>query len=65
MNKQEMLDLMGLVLREVNEEDRKMARTTYQRRANYILELPNGVEYYCKNGTTKEILGFVRLSMED
>ena len=44
----------GLVLRPVTAEDRAVARTDYQREADYIMEY-KGSEWFSKRGTLKDM----------
>ena len=59
MKKSEYMEKHGLTLRKVEEEDKKLARTDYQRSANYIIN--NGAcEWFSMNGSLRDMMLFVR-----
>ena len=56
MKKSEILRDKGIKLRRVNMTDRKLAKTDYQRNANFIVTTSNGRQFYSKNGSLKDAL---------
>lgn len=56
MKKSEILRDKGIKLRRVNMADRKLAKTDYQRNANFIVTTSNGRQFYSKNGSLKDAL---------
>ena len=59
MTKQEYITKHGLTLRNVTAEDRKAARTDYQRTADYIIS-DGTTEFFSMNGSMKDIRYFVK-----
>lgn len=59
MTKQEYITKNGLTLRNVTAEDRKAARTDYQRTADYIISYGT-TEFFSMNGSMKDIRYFVK-----
>ena len=62
MKKAEVLKQKGIKLRKVTAKDRKNARTTYQRNADYIVITSNKKQYYSTNGSLKDCLTCEKLS---
>lgn len=56
MKKSDVLIKTGIKLRSVTVEDRKQAKTTLQRNANFVITTANGEEYYSKNGSLRDCL---------
>lgn len=56
MKKADVLMKKGIKLRSVTVEDRKQAKTTLQRNANFVITTANGEEYYSKNGSLSDCL---------
>ena len=59
MTKQEYITKNGLTLRKVAAEDRKAAKTDYQRAADYIIS-DGTTEFFSTNGSLKDIMYFVK-----
>lgn len=55
MTKKEFMNKYNINMREVTRKDMEEARTTDQRRSNYIITYHNGVEFYSIKGTLKDI----------
>jgi len=55
MNKKEFMDSYNVSMRGTTKEDMKEARTDYQRNSDYVITYHNGVEWYSKKGTFKDI----------
>ena len=59
MTKKEYIEKHGLTLRKVTAEDRKVARTDYQRTADYIIS-DGTTEFFSTKGSLKDIMYFVK-----
>lgn len=59
MTKQEYMTKNCLTLRKVTADDRKAAKTDYQRTADYIIS-DGTTEFFSKNGSLKDIRYFVK-----
>ena len=58
MKKTDYMERHGLTLRRVTQKDRAVARTDYQRSAEYIIS--NGAcEWFSKNGSLRDMREFV------
>lgn len=60
MTKKEYIEKHGLTLRKVTAEDRKVARTDYQRIADYIIS-KGTMEFFSMNGSMKDLMYFVKV----
>lgn len=65
MKKQEILKQKGIKLRKVTAKDRALARTTYQRNADYIVVTSNKKHYYSTNGSLKDCLECEKISKKN
>lgn len=59
MLKKEYIEKHGIILRKVTAEDRKAARTDYQRTADYIIS-DGTTEFFSTKGNLKDIMYFVK-----
>ena len=59
MLKKEYIEKHGIILRKVTAEDRKAARTDYQRTADYIIS-DGATEFFSTNRSLKDIMYFVK-----
>ena len=59
MTKLEYMERHGLTLRKVTSDDRALARTDYERTADYIISNGAG-EWFSKNGSLCDMQTFVR-----
>ena len=59
MTKKAYIEKHGIIVRKVTAEDRKAARTDYQRTANYIIS-DGTTEFFSTNGSLKDIMYFVK-----
>jgi hypothetical protein len=58
MSKQKYMERHGVTLRHVTDADRQVARTDYQRNAEYIMRYA-GVEWYSKRATLEDAKALV------
>ncbi len=57
MKKSEILKKKGIKVSKVTKRDKDLARTDYQRNANFIVTTSNGRQFYSKNGSLRDALG--------
>lgn len=62
MKKEEILKRKGIKVRKVTAKDKSVARTTYQRNANFIITTSNKTQYFSTNGSLQDCLNCERLS---
>lgn len=59
MTKKEYIEKHGIILRKVTAEDKKAAKTDYQRVADYIIS-DGTTEFFSTKGSLKDIMYFVK-----
>lgn len=64
MTKKEFMSKYNIKMREVTNVDIKEAKTTDQRRSNYVITYHNGVEFYSIKGTLKDIQDGLAYAMQ-
>lgn len=64
MTKKEILVALNITIRHATAEDRKNARTDYARSAEYVIQLPNGNEYFSRAGSLDDVMHAVRHDLE-
>ena len=62
MKKEDFLRQKGMKIRKVTPNDIKVAKTDYQRNANYIIKTKSGKEYFSLSGTLKDCIAIDKLN---
>ena len=62
MKKEDFLKQKGMKIRKVTPSDKKVAKTDYQRKANYIIKTKSGKEYFSSSGTLKDCIAIDKLN---
>ena len=62
MKKEDFLRQKGMKIRKVTPSDIKVAKTDYQRNANYIIKTKSCKEYFSSSGTLKDCIAIDKLN---
>lgn len=65
MKKNEILKKKGIKIHKVNKTEKALAKTDYQRNANYMVTTSNGRKFFSTNGSLKDALAYEKYATKN